>query len=93
MEDQEPKQYYYDIEYTLKGKDIPEHRFGISCGVNEMDALRNFSSDYLPSMGIIVAMRVVGLSGDGWNNGEVPRNCEKEVRENPALAWLFQRAN
>jgi hypothetical protein len=52
------EQRYYQLEFLLRGK--TEWYSGMTLATDEQDAIRNFLSDYSPSMGTIVAMRILG---------------------------------
>lgn len=51
-------QRYYHLEFLLRGK--TEWYPGMTLATDEQDAIRNFLSDYSPSMGTIAAVRVFG---------------------------------
>ena len=48
---------YFDLEYQLDHKE--EWRPAMSLGVNEAEAIANFTGDYSPSMGTVTAVRAV----------------------------------
>jgi hypothetical protein len=53
----EAEERYYQLEFLLRGK--TEWYPGMTLATDEQDAIRNFLSDYSPSMGTIVAVRVL----------------------------------